>query len=52
MLNNYLLQMRETMRVLDTNSDSNLQENFTRSQNSVICMNVWHLKCKKLLFEN
>ena len=35
MLNNYLLQIREIMRVLDTKFDSNIQENLTWSQNAV-----------------
>ena len=38
MLNNYhyLLQIREMMEVVDTKFDSDLQENFASSQNSVI----------------
>ena len=36
MVNNYLLQMKELMGVLDTKFDCKLQENLTRSQNSVI----------------
>ena len=46
-----MLQIREIMSVLDTKFDTNLQENLTRSQNSVTW--AWiYCKCKKQLFEN
>ena len=47
MLNNYLLQMREIMAVLDPKFDHNLQKNLTRSQNSVIwawIYAIWNIK--------
>ena len=47
MVNNYLLQMKEIMGVLDTKFDCKLQENLTRSQNSVIwawIYAIWSIK--------
>ena len=47
MLNYYLLEMREIMKVLGTKFDSNLQENPTTSQNSVIwawIYKIWNVK--------
>ena len=47
MLNYYLLEMREIMKVLGTTFDSNLQENPTTSQNSVIwawIYKIWNVK--------
>ena len=43
----FLLQIREIMGVIDPTFDSNLQENLTRSQNSVIwalIYGIWNVK--------
>ena len=43
----FLLQIREIMKVLDPKFDSNLQENLCRSQNSVIWVwiyGIWSVK--------
>ena len=47
MLNNYLLQMREIVAVLDTKFDCNLLKNLTRSQTSAMwawIYTVWSIK--------
>ena len=49
----FLLQIREIMGALDPKFDSNLQKK--PYQIPKVCnwsINLWHLKCKKQLFEN